>query len=415
MNISKTGHKLTLSKAIAGAIFCIAILQIYIYENDYSSRNKIAARSSSVSCIERSPVPLLPRINRRLPLPPLESLLNITNNIPGKQFQATIIGNVSDLLDFAVIGVAKCGTSTMMGYLNQPPLSYVFQGERCAMGNRRPENLIQALHRVAMEYSNKEVGPSSTLLGIKCPSAIGEAMDNFSILFPRTKFIVGLRHPVHWFQSFYNYRTNNEGALPHPLSLTDGYINGSKGVFANRVRYHFLLARLGKTPLTEEKELSLVFNSSIPLERQLFFQNDLIENKGQKVFLYHVEQLSDDSKTKDGKKTPSHSNLPSSLVQDLSNFLGLDETLHPVAENIIPGKVWSTDTQAFRDSLKINICDAIYKPLRKVLVDHGRTSAQWIREYFLQSPDVFVPSGKMFDILMDQWTQDPCDMKETTI
>jgi hypothetical protein len=74
--------------------------------------------------------------------------------------------------------------------------------------------------------------------------------------FPHTKFIVGLRHPVHWFQIFYNFRVNNEGALPDPFLLSGAYIDRCKGVYANRVRYHFLLARLGKTPLQDKEELS---------------------------------------------------------------------------------------------------------------------------------------------------------------
>jgi hypothetical protein len=67
---------------------------------------------------ERPSVPFLAGMTRRFPLPPIDSLLNITNNVTGKAFRATIIGDVSDLLDSAVIGVAKCGTSTMMEYLN---------------------------------------------------------------------------------------------------------------------------------------------------------------------------------------------------------------------------------------------------------------------------------------------------------
>lgn len=67
---------------------------------------------------ERPSVPFLAGMTRRFPFPPIDSLLNITNNVAGKAFRATIIGDVSDLLDFAVIGVAKCGTSTMMEYLN---------------------------------------------------------------------------------------------------------------------------------------------------------------------------------------------------------------------------------------------------------------------------------------------------------
>jgi hypothetical protein len=436
------------SRAIGVIVFITALFQLYIYEHfkmkryhvlfdfkrSLAARNEVTSSktwtvslSSAESPYEERPsVPFLAGMTRRFPLPPIDSLLNITNNVTGKAFRATIIGDVSDLLDFAVIGVAKCGTSTMMEYLNQPPLSFVFQGERCAVGAKTPERMIPALYRVATEYDRNRTGSSGrtgregrhTLIGIKCPSAISESMVAFSKRFPHTKFIVGLRHPVHWFQSFYNFRVNNEGALPDPLLLSGAYIDGCKGVYANRVRYHFLLARLGKTPLQDKEELSLVFNSSDEVEQIHFFNHDLIENLGQKVFLYHVEQLSDydDRASTSGViSNNTHTSLSESFIKDLSNFLGLDQTLHPLAKRIVPGRKHEDETlQAYRNSLKIDICDSIYKPLREILVEHGKTSAVWIRNYFLLNKDVFVPSGKAFDLLMDNWSIDPCDTIRTS-
>lgn len=418
------------SRAIGLIVFTTALFQLYIYEHFKMKRYHVlfnfkrndlekSTLPSSSAYEERRAVPFLAGITRRFPLPPIDSLLNITNNVTGKAFRATIVGDVSDLLDFAVIGVAKCGTSTMMEYLNQPPLSFVFQGERCAVGARKPERMIPALYRVATEYdSNRTSRPTAaegrhTLIGIKCPSAISEPMDAFPKRFPRTKFIVGLRHPVHWFQSFYNFRVNNEGALPDPLLLSGGYIDGCKGVYANRVRYHFLLARFGKTPLKDKEELSLVFNTSDEDERDHFFQKDLIENVGHKILLYHVEQLSDTEKMASSTtttKNTTHTSLSESFIKDLSNFLGLNQTLPHLAKRIVPGKKFEDENlQAYRDSLKINICDEVYKPLRTLLVEHGKTSALWIRNYFLRSEDVFVPSGKAFDLFMDNWSIDPCD------
>jgi hypothetical protein len=53
--------------------------------------------------------------------PPLESLIGDT--------YLNISGNVQFLLDFAILGVPKCGTSTMMRWLNQHSLASVIDTE----------------------------------------------------------------------------------------------------------------------------------------------------------------------------------------------------------------------------------------------------------------------------------------------
>lgn len=359
-------------------------------------------------------VPFVPRIQRRNPLPSLESLVATTiargstasNSITNNESKtSSIVGDVSDMLDFAIIGFAKAGTSTMMEYLNQPPISIVFQEEQCHIGYDKPAKLIPKLHRtLSNAKTTTNVSDTTPLIGIKCPRNIDDSMINFSTYFPYTKFIIALRHPVYWFQSMYNFRIHNEGIpLPHPNLLLTGHISGARGVFANRVRYHHMLGRLGKTPLREERELSLVFYNSTKLDIQVFY-NNLLLNTGNKIFLYHMEQL-----------PPSTLGmLPPSFVTDLSNFLGLQTNLprHSI-RRWIPGKIFPSKELRYRESLKIDICDEEYRPLRNVLVENGKISAQWIREYFLKSPDVVTPSGTSFNYLMDQWSIDPCVVPST--
>lgn len=393
------------------ALLLISLVPIYIFEYELGPRNSFKIRTGKYP-IKRSErfankllstvheqatvVPFFPRINRRQPLPPLESLVKFTDDPNGNK---TIIGDVSDLLDFAIIGFAKCGTSTMMAYLHQPPLSTVFQHERCDVGYDLPGKLVPALYKTLTKTKD-------TLLGIKCPRNIDDSMNNFSIFFPKTKFIIALRHPVQWFQSLYNFRINNEGReLPDPNLLTGGHIAGCKGVFANRVLYHFMLARLGKTPL-DETELSLVLGKATKTDIHDFYDR-LLVNTGNKVFLYHVEQL----------PSAAEGVLPERFVTDLTNFLGLQTNNESFLGNSInrwiPGKKLENEAvKKYRDSLKINICDARYQPLRTVLTENGRISAQWFREYFLHSPDVVVPSGTSFDMLMDKWAVDPCLNKQ---
>ena len=110
--------------------------------------------------------------------------------------------------------------------------------------------------------------PNNTkpLRGIKCPRGlenIGE-MHKWSKVLPKTKIIVGIRHPVLWFQSFYNMQTAN-GKHRNPYTFAYPRCNGGPkcrnscrkpDLFCvERSRFHIALARLGKTPLTEESEL----------------------------------------------------------------------------------------------------------------------------------------------------------------
>jgi hypothetical protein len=316
------------------------------------------------------------------------------------------------LLDFSIIGFAKAGTITMMEYLNQPPISIVFQQEHCHIGYDRPEVLAPELYHALWKAqltstfstntrATATTTATATLIGIKCPRNIDDSMINLSTYFPHTKFIIALHHPVHWFQSIYNFRVHNEGVpLPHPNLLQHGHDTGAKGVFANRVWYHHMLGRLGKTPLIEERELSLVFHNAMNLDIHVFY-NNLLVNTGNKIFLYHVVQLPPSTVGK----------LPQSFVTDISNFLGLDSTALQLRNEIrqwIPGKKFSSLELKQREALKINICDDEYRTLRDVLVQNGKISAQWIRDYFLHSPDVAIPSGKAFYYFMEKWSLDPC-------
>lgn len=64
------------------------------------------------------------------------------------------------------------------------------------------------------------------------------------------------------------------------------------------------------------------------------------------------------------------------------------------------------DNNSFVES--IDICDSRYKDLRRVLVENGRETLRWVREEFLQSPDVVVANVDHFHELLRQWEHDPC-------
>jgi hypothetical protein len=118
--------------------------------------------------------------------PPLESIVNGWN----------ISGDASWLLNFAIIGFPKTGTSTLMFLLGKHPQVRMFQDERCDMSYRRQAVLIRDLYN---EF--QPVGSPELVRGIKCPGDLENtklAMPLYQKFFPKTKFIVGIRHPVLW-------------------------------------------------------------------------------------------------------------------------------------------------------------------------------------------------------------------------
>jgi hypothetical protein len=57
----------------------------------------------------------------------------------------------------------------------------------------------------------------------------------------------------------------------------------------------------------------------------------------------------------------------------------------------------------------IDICDERYGLVRAELMKNAIAASRWIREYFLESPDVTVSSPEYFRSLLEGWMTDPCD------
>jgi hypothetical protein len=72
-------------------------------------------------------------------------------------------------------------------------------GEICDLTNNDPETLLS-------RFNNNT--PHAKHQFIKCPKDLESkfALPLYEKYFPDIKFIVNVRHPVKWFQSFYNFR-----------------------------------------------------------------------------------------------------------------------------------------------------------------------------------------------------------------
>lgn len=268
-----------------------------------------------------------------------------------------ITGDVSFLMDFAIVAFPKTGTSTLMFYLEQYKNSiFTFRDERCELGWNQHVKLIRDMYQ---EYS------PTRRMGIKCPGnlEVDLALSNYKQYFPTTKFIVGLRHPILWFQSFYNFRITNEFPMPPAEKLIGKCLRAYQGVCTARAKFSDHLKKI---------------------------------EPWRKVFLYMVDQLQEN---------------PEGLVfrQDLGNFL---DVYGPLSKPLIWIKPGQTDLDAELqkeiDSKKIDICHERYGPLRAVLLQQAIESADWIRTEFVAQSNVRVSSRARFEQLLDDWYLDPC-------
>ncbi|KAL3911190.1 MAG: hypothetical protein SGILL_007380, partial [Bacillariaceae sp.] len=295
-----------------------------------------------------------------------------------------IIQDVDFLLDFAIIGFAKAGTSTMMEWLGLHNQISCFSGETPHLSKGMVGAFVKRL------YNGLDPDPLK-LHGYKNPTDIQNlrAIRLLREYFPDSKIFIGIRHPILWFQSFYNHRIQNTGKMPDPKKLAEHCSRDSQGVCGPRAHYHLALSRLGKTNYTLERE------AYSQKEWEHLLRDDPVWSPNP-VFLYDTQQLADKDPV---RKTAFRS--------DIEAFLGLTT---PLDDNphYSPGKTLNATEQAERDAKKLDICLEKHGKLRKTLLEASQHAAHWIRTYFIHAPDVYISNPDHFQDIMDSYMVDPC-------
>ena len=347
--------------------FLVGSYHVHLLSKGFGSTPLLS--SSEVSMARRSSV---------TERPPLESLVQGWN----------VTGDISFLLDFAVVGFPKCGTSSLMYQLKNHSQVDIFTDERCDMAYNKQVLLAKDLYKMNPTHFR----------GLKCPMDIESTplgLPNYHKYFPHTKFIVGIRHPVLWFESFYNFRVHNGFALPPPSEMMGRCRKNMKNVCTFRGNFHVFLANLGKTQVRQHPYEMKWFEKSA--QRSVKPLNDT--NVNRQVFLYEVSQLSD-------PKT-SRSNQ---FLADLQHFLGLPKPFPNPMIWFRPGKQHTSEEQTIKaKSLQINICDKQHSAVRDLLQAQAVNASEWIGHYFLRAPGVTVSSPQYFlDTILAKWKKDPC-------
>lgn len=103
-----------------------------------------------------------------------------------------LIGDPQFLLDFAIIGIEKCGTSTLMKWLGEHPEVFCFQHEEPSLFMNQPGVLAKRLygHKTGEDFKRGYKNP----IDLFQPSSLM----NLQQFYPETKLIVTIRHPVRY-------------------------------------------------------------------------------------------------------------------------------------------------------------------------------------------------------------------------
>lgn len=348
-----------------------------------------------------------------------EDLQESTMHGPSRRFRPRYQEHTNNMtLNFAVAGFPKCGTTFLMQRLAN--VSGVYLGN--------PANNLSEVHDLRFgdidTFQARYATEHSGINGFKSPEVLlsEDFLTNLETYFPNVDFVVSLRHPVHYFQSLYNFKSRRfsssekyldpnlligncghaceEGREHRKCLRHAGYMNVCTGT----AHFHRFLARLGMTRnvTTSTMNTSTNENKDSPLTAgkrdRLLELNDNDDDedytypvhtgfKG-RVFLLHLEQMADANLTRRNQ-----------LEEGISRFLGLPNRLQLAS---------SEEEEKPKAFHLLDICQDEYRHLRHVLVDIGRQASQWILSSFLSSNRVVVSNRHHFEQILETWGKDPC-------
>lgn len=292
----------------------------------------------------------------------------------------------NDGLDFIIAGFPKCATSSLQfKILGTHDEVHILQRVDFAEYFLKSEQDVEDLSRQIIEARDTTLGHDSNVkLGIKWPTAIvGKDIEFLTYMKKQNptaaapKIIIGMRHPVKWFESFYNFRIRQGLEVPPLSSLSDPSKFNELRYFTDMVQFEKSIMQLGKVPLGVE-ELKWLDKYNKP-----------VVPTTSKVLLYVQEQLKDNE-------------MATNLFQDMREFLGLEK---PISYDASDGRLRSHHRPNTMD-----ICEPKFTALRKVLIGSGKQSATWIKDNLVSSSDVVMGGKEGFLNMIENWSVDPCEL-----
>jgi hypothetical protein len=228
-------------------------------------------------------------------------------------------------------------------------------------------------------------------------------MDEFSTYLPQTLMIIGVRHPILFFQSFWNMLTdfNTKGfrkgaATPYDLSAHCGfndnerqskYCNsecpGRQMVCMHKTRFHIQLAKIGKTMLDNMERQLLAPDDP---DGGLKLTNHYIKNP---IFLYELSEMKEDY-----------------MWDALAQTLNVPNIPHDIHEGNKDARV--------PHRKRINICDHQYDGFRAMIMPHAYNMSIWLCDYLVpvakneSRTDVVIADPDRFCEIVKDYANDPC-------
>lgn len=350
--------------------------------------------------------------------------------------QGNIVGDPQKLLDVAIIGFGKTGTTTVMNWLSQHSRIHMYPTEIYDLADSRPAQFIQKLYMLPV--GDNLIRGYKSPMDLTLPHVVQDYLRRY---WSATKLIVGIRHPVRWFESLYNFRIQNLKAgfnvsnFPKPDQCIGPCTEHSMNTCTAKGEFALFLRNLGKTllpPTTTNAGTATTITFADPnngndnvtrVEKIMYRVAKMgipagLHYMPNPVFLFDVQQLADTNQTR-----------AAALRYDLSRFVGLQPREHEQDQNTNesssllskqiphskPGKFRSPARQVELDAHKMDICHPAHLLLRRDLMRMARTSSLWIRRYFipvqqqqLQQRKITISSPDYFVRLLEDWMYDPC-------
>ena len=362
---------------------------------------------------------------------PFRTAIMENHDIP-KVLNSTNTSESKDFLDFAIIGFPKCGTTFLRKTLLDPKSNKIFWGNNDTEIHLLRQDKLEAFLNLYQQDKNGKV--KETLNAFKCPDLLYSplAMNLLHKHFPTTNAIISVRHPITWFESFYNYRIRKGYQMSPPetligkcpkhrddgIKVEEGVLYGGDkvsigtghGLCTDKARFHLALSRLGLTNALSKNEKDLLLISPSE-DNHLKWRQAHSGNR--KLFLLEIGQLSTKNRDEADQlvtdleyflETSRHGNISASNCHEDLNSLWLPRLKeHVKKHNLGEGvKVEEVDLNV------IDICHGRYDALRKELMTISIQASSWILRYLIKSPNVVISNRETFVTLIKSWEQDPC-------
>mmetsp|Transcript_90992 Transcript_90992/g.136302 ORF Transcript_90992/g.136302 Transcript_90992/m.136302 type:complete len:390 (-) Transcript_90992:187-1356(-) len=302
-----------------------------------------------------------------------------------------------DVLQFAIAGFEKCGTTSLMRDVFGKSERVFIPDKEVHLLEKNDTTSFIALYQD--KGNRKTKNGKSIINGFKSPGVLkrGDSLRALSTFFPDTKFIVTMKHPVLWFQSWYNFKVRqgifgddppspeetrgfcgeicaNTATETPPGCVGAEYKRKYGGLCAGYGNFHIYLSRLGFTPMNTSDELEL-----------LGFLPTHFPFPTAKLLLMEINQFDTDS------------SVAMTAAREMEDFVELDR-----------GSLAGSFPTKQSHKYDLAICDEKHAPTREYLLEIGARSAEWIERYLLKSPQVTAISRTDFVKRIRQWKIDPC-------